>query len=141
MTAGDGPFYCAVDGRGTIYLPLLGIESLVFPRGSFRDRDFALSYVVAHEWAHHVQRLLGMFSRGWPSKRIELQADCLAGVWAYSVWYRNLLEPGDVEEAVALADLVGDPPGVPAGRDAHGTGAQRKKAFLVGYRTGNPSKC
>ena len=92
VTAGDGPFYCAVDGRGTIYLPLVGIQSLVFPRSSFRDRDFALSYVVAHEWAHHIQRLAGVLTAGWSSKRVELQADCLAGVWAHSVWYRKLLE-------------------------------------------------
>jgi len=136
----DGPFYCAADASGTVFLPLVGIEAIVFPRTSFRNVDFALSYVVAHEWGHHIQALLGLYNARTPSRTIELQADCLAGIWAHSVWARQLLETGDIDEAMRLARLVGDRPGT-ASNEAHGTAQQRASAFRRGYSTGNPGRC
>ena len=74
--------------------------------------------------------------------KIELQADCLAGVWAYSTWARSLLAAGDVKEAVELARLVGDAPGSPKNdRNAHGTSAERETWFNRGYDTGKASNC
>jgi predicted metalloprotease len=141
VKSSDGPFYCAADQGGTVFLPLVGIKRLVFPGSTFRKYDFALSYVVAHEWGHHVQSRLKLFA-GKTSVQIELQADCLAGVWAYSVWARQLLEPGDIEEAVSLAALVGDAPGTsPNNADAHGSSKQRVNAFKRGYRSGRAGVC
>ena len=140
--ASSGPFYCSHDSSGgTVYLPLSGIEQLLFPSGSYRSVDFALSYVVAHEWGHHVQDMLGLLD-GRPSILIELQADCLAGVWGHTAWARGLLSPGDIKKAIVAADLAGDAPGTPANApDAHGSGAQRVAAFLAGYTTGRGSSC
>jgi uncharacterized protein len=138
-----GPFYCQADGNGAIYLPLAWLKQYIFPRSTFRDRDFALAYVVAHEWAHHLQRVLGILAdRRLKSMQIELQADCLAGVWTYSTWTRNLLEPGDIAEAIRLARRIGDAPGTPANDpNAHGSPRQRAAWFTRGYSSGNAGKC
>lgn len=142
VVAGSGPFYCSSDSYGgTVYLPLTGIEQLLFPSGDYRGVDFALSYVVAHEWGHHVQDMLGLLDSR-PSILIELQADCLAGVWGYTAWARGLLSPGDITKAVLAANLAGDTPGTPAtAPGAHGSGAQRVAAFLAGYKTGRATSC
>jgi hypothetical protein len=110
----------------------------------FRERDFAFSLIVAHEWAHHVQKLLGLYQKNPPTPtiRLELQADCLAGVWAFSAWERSLLEKGDIQEGLRIASYVGDLPGTPPGDpDAHGTPKQRMLWFMRGYVGGNGSSC
>jgi uncharacterized protein len=143
VTSTTGPFYCSADGRfGTVFLPLLAIEHLVFPHHStYKQHAFALSYVVAHEWAHHVQQLLGLLA-GRPSLLTELQADCLAGVWGSSVYTRGLIGQADMDKTLELATLIGDAPGTPADAPtAHGTGAQRVASFLSGFRSGRPGTC
>lgn len=142
VTAQKGPFYCAIDGAaGKIFLPLVGIQALIFPGyPSYVPHAFAVSYVVAHEWAHHVQQLLGLL-HGRHSIRIELQADCLAGVWGHTAWARNLVSNADIDRTLRLANLIGDVPGTPAGAGTHGTGQQRVSAFLAGYNSGSPAAC
>jgi uncharacterized protein len=104
--------------------------------------DFGLAYVVAHEYAHNLQQELGYFSRQAPGTTVaplELQADCLAGVWGNSVYRAGRLEPGDVDEAVSTALAVGD---FEVGAEGHhGTPEQRRDAWLLGYRSGQPSDC
>jgi uncharacterized protein len=137
VRASEGPFYCGADGNGRVYLPLAGIKEIVFPYSNYRSEDFALSTIVAHEWGHHVERLLGYNPT---SKKLELGADCLAGVWAYSAWARSLIQPGDIAEAIAALNHAGDAPGTsPSG--AHGSSAERIAAFRRGYRTGQAAKC
>ncbi|MDQ5820234.1 MAG: neutral zinc metallopeptidase [Actinomycetota bacterium] len=138
-----GPFYCEDDGNGTIYLPLLWLKRFIFPRSEFTAEDFALAYVVAHEAAHHLQGRLGILAdRKLTSMQIELQADCLAGVWARSTWARGLLEAGDIEKAIRLARRIGDVPGTPANDPtAHGSARLRVSWFTRGYTTGSPAKC
>lgn len=111
-----GPFYCPPDQR--VYLDLGFFRELSQRFGA--PGDFAQAYVIAHEFGHHVQDLLGIsgqvdsISRQDPSQRnplsirLELQADCLAGVWARSTYARGILEPGDLEEGLRGAAAVGD---------------------------------
>jgi uncharacterized protein len=138
-----GPFYCSADGRnGTVFMPMVGLQRLIFPDGNWKAQDFAITYVVAHEWGHHVQYSLGLLSARRSSRSIELEADCLAGVWAYSAWDRGLLSPGDISEAIRLARLIGDAPGTsPTAPESHGTGPQRVAAFNKGYRSGKSGRC
>lgn len=147
-TYSGGPFYCPADKA--VFLPTDTTKKLVFGRAAdyrlrdYRERDFAFSFIVAHEWAHHVQALLGVFQvrPAIPTIRTELQADCLAGVWAYSAWARSLLETGDIQEGLRLASLVGDLPGTPPGDPtAHGTSKQRMDWFMRGYSKGVTSRC
>src|SRR5262245_22538590 len=113
-----GPFYCAADRK--VYLDLAFFREL---RDRFRaPGDFAQAYVIAHEVGHHVQTLLGISERVQSARertgsreanalsvRLELQADCLAGTWAHHAQRtRQVLEPGDVEEALNAASAVGD---------------------------------
>jgi len=103
--------------------------------------DFAVAYVVAHEYGHNLQQELGVFdNRESPTARpFELQADCLAGTWANSVYEQGLLEPGDLEEATNAARAVGD---FDVGNEQHhGTPDERRTALLTGYRTGEPAAC
>ena len=135
-----GAFYCTRDG--TIYLEN-EFSDFLYDRG-----DFALALVVAHEWGHHVQAQNGGYlfaatrdDTGDPTLypiEIELQADCLAGVWAQDADARDWLEAGDIEEAVSLSlDVGGDVPGTSVyDAYAHGTGQQRADAFLAGYYDG-----
>jgi predicted metalloprotease len=103
--------------------------------------DFAVAYVVAHEYAHNLQHELGIFAnRVTPNARpFELQADCMAGTWAFSVFAEGDLEPGDLQEAADAALAVGD---FDVGNSQHhGTPVERRDALLLGYRTGDPARC
>jgi predicted metalloprotease len=103
--------------------------------------DFAVAYVVAHEYAHNLQQELGVFDNSVsPSARpFELQADCMAGVWAYSVFAKGDLEEGDIEEAAAAALAVGD---FDVGNQQHhGTPEERREALVAGFDSGDPSIC
>ena len=149
--ASSGPFYCPADQ--SVYLDLNFFRDLRTRFGA--PGDFAQAYVLAHELGHHVQRLLGIESelrkqqeedpsrRNELSVRLELQADCLAGVWAYSAYDRGVLEPGDIDEGLAAAAAVGDDRlGAKSPEQwTHGSSALRTKWFQRGYQTGNPGSC
>ena len=103
--------------------------------------DFAVAYVLAHEYAHNLQQELGVFDNAvtTSARPFELQADCLAGTWAHSVYEQGLLEPGDLEEATNAALAVGD---FDVGNaQHHGTPEERRDALLAGFRSGDPSQC
>ena len=103
--------------------------------------DFSVAYILAHEYAHNVQQELGIFTnrRGGQARPFELQADCLAGAWANSVYEQGLLEPGDIQEALDTALAVGD---FEVGSEQHhGTPTERRDALLAGFRSGDPSTC
>jgi predicted metalloprotease len=103
--------------------------------------DFGVAYVVAHEYAHNVQQELGLYtlSPRTGAKPFELQADCMAGLWSNSVYREGRLGPGDVEEAMSTASAAGDFDYNNA--QHHGTPDERREAWLLGYRTGDPSIC
>ena len=123
--------------------------------------DFAQAYIVAHEIGHHVQNLLGVMddvsreeqenpdSANELSVRVELQADCLAGVWGHSAFTRgDLLESGDLEEGLNAASAVGDDRiqkqagrGVDPDSFTHGSSEQRVKWFKAGFDAGDPTAC
>jgi uncharacterized protein len=122
--------------------------------------DFAQAYVIAHEFGHHIQLVVGVAGQVLQSQqarpdlaaalsvRMELQADCLAGVWGYSAYTQEQLEPGDLEEAVTAAAAVGDDrlqrlAGRAVNPDSftHGTSEQRVAWFLEGFRYGQPERC
>lgn len=153
-----GPFYCPGDER--VYIDLVFYETLKNRMGA--PGDFAQAYVIAHEVGHHVQNLLGITGkmeqmRGRVSQveynalsvRLELQADCLAGVWANQAQTaRNILERGDVEEAMNAAARIGDDALQRAGGGAvvpesftHGSSAQRQRWFNNGLQTGAIKGC
>jgi uncharacterized protein len=103
--------------------------------------DFAVAYVLAHEYAHNLQHELGVFDNRVTesAKPFELQADCLAGTWANSVYAEGLLQPGDLEEATNAALAVGD---FDVGNaQHHGTPQERRDALLAGFQSGEPSVC
>jgi len=103
--------------------------------------DFAVAYVLAHEYAHNLQHELGVFdNRVGPTARpFELQADCLAGAWAYSVYAEGELDAGDLEEATNAALAVGD---FDVGNaEHHGTPTERRDALLAGFDSGDPAAC
>jgi predicted metalloprotease len=153
-----GPFYCPADHK--LYLDLSFFRAL-------RDRfgapgDFAQAYVIAHEVGHHVQTLLGISERVMAQRqradravanalsvRQELQADCLAGVWAYNAnQARQILEQGDLEEALAAASAIGDDRlqqraqgRVVPESFTHGTSAQRVRWFRRGFGSGDLRQC
>ena len=152
-----GPFYCPQDQK--VYLDLDFFRAL---RDRFRaPGDFAQAYVIAHEVGHHVQKLLGISDvvmgerrRGGAegnaaSVRLELQADCLAGVWAYHAERtRHILEAGDVEEALGAAAAIGDDrlQRQAGGRVApetftHGSSQQRVRWFTRGIESGDLREC
>jgi hypothetical protein len=154
-SAATGPFYCPADEK--VYLDLTFFDELKSRFGA-SGGDFAMAYVVAHEFGHHIQTVLGISERVQqlaaqdPSQRNslsvrqELQADCLAGVWANSA--QSDLESGDIEEGLSAASAVGDdriqqsttgridPEGW-----THGSAEQRVAWFTTGYRSGNPDDC
>ncbi len=157
-SAAAGPFYCPGDQK--LYLDTAFFDELSRRFGA--PGDFAQAYVIAHEVGHHVQNQLGtmqqmdrMGARGSGSRgansmsvRLELQADCYAGVWGYFAQKRNLLEPGDLEEGLRAAAAVGDDQimkqtqgyVVPDGF-THGSAQQRMRWFQQGLTTGDPRKC
>ena len=156
--AAMGPFYCPQDQK--VYIDLGFYETLKNRLGA--PGDFAQAYVIAHEVGHHVQNLLGISGkmeqmRGRVSQteynalsvRLELQADCLAGVWAkHAQSARQLLEQGDVEEAMNAAARIGDDALQRAGGGAvvpesftHGTSAQRQQWFAAGLQGGTVKGC
>jgi predicted metalloprotease len=151
-----GPFYCPADQR--IYLDLGFFRELRERFGA--PGDFAQAYVIAHEWGHHIQRVLGIEAdvRRAQSEdpgrandlsiRLELQADCLAGVYAYTAEERGLLVAGDLEEGLAAAAAVGDDriqqqSGGRIDRESwtHGSSAQRSRWFRAGFQGGEIASC
>ncbi len=151
-----GPFYCPADQK--VYLDLGFFKELEKRFGA--SGDFAEAYVIAHEVGHHIQTLLGTNAavqreaRDHPdeanelSVRLELQADCFAGVWGASVYTRGVLEPGDIDEALGAAAAVGDDriQQKTQGRInpetfTHGTSEQRVRWFRAGFDSGQPSAC
>jgi uncharacterized protein len=144
----DAAFYCPADD--TIYVAQQFAADLYrgVVRGLPGERaggraagDFAVAYVLAHEYAHNLQQELGIFdNRQTPSARpFELQADCMAGTWAHSVYAEGALEPGDIEEAANTALAVGD---FDVGNaQHHGTPEERRAALLDGFDTGDPARC
>jgi predicted metalloprotease len=103
--------------------------------------DFAVAYVLAHEYAHNLQQELGVFARrgGSQAKPFELQADCLAGSWANSVYEQGLLDPSDLDEILNTALAVGD---FEVGTEQHhGRPEERRDAVLVGFESGDPAEC
>lgn len=131
----SGPFYCTADE--SIYLPVTFFEQQANPFG-----DAAVAIVIAHENGHHVQDLLGLFQTRILSAQLELQADCLAGVWAKAVYNRGLLEEGDIGEILGLVDISGDSPDVAINAPgAHGSSALRQDFFAQGYDGGKPGSC
>lgn len=156
-SAASGPFYCPSDSK--VYIDLSFFDELAQRFGA--AGDFAQAYVLAHEVGHHVQNLIGVlpeFNRmrrsmsqveaNRMSVRVELQADCFAGVWAHYTGQKGLLERGDLEEALRAANQIGDDTlqrrsqgfVVPDSFN-HGTSAQRKTWFTNGYETGRLDAC
>jgi predicted metalloprotease len=104
---------------------------------SYASGDFSVALVIAHEYAHSLQAHLGLDAS--ETRKTELQADCLAGVWGNSAYYKGILEAGDVEEGVAALELIGDYDY--SSPDHHGTPAERVDAFMTGYNSGQGNAC
>ncbi len=156
--AAMGPFYCPADRKA--YIDLSFYDQM---RTQFKaPGDFAQAYVIAHEVGHHVQNLLGISGRVHQMKqrvsaaeanalsvRLELQADCLAGVWAIRAdRASNIIEAGDIDEALNAASAIGDDTLQRRSRGTvvpesftHGTSAQRQRWFRKGMATGDPDTC
>lgn len=153
-----GPFYCPADQK--VYIDLGFYETLKTRMGA--PGDFAQAYVIAHEVGHHVQHILGITEQverarrsgsradaNNMSVRLELQADCFAGVWAHHAQNaRQILEQGDIEEAMNAAEKIGDDAlQRSAGRAVvpdsftHGSSAQRQRWFSTGIKTGSVKSC
>ncbi len=152
-----GPFYCPADR--TVYIDLSFYQEMRDKLGA--DGDFAQGYVVAHEVGHHVQNLLGIerkmreqqqgLSRAEQNKlsvKLELQADCFAGVWGHYMEREQVLEHGDLEEALNAAQAIGDDRlqqqsqgRVIPDSFAHGSSAQRYAWFKRGFDSGKPASC
>jgi predicted metalloprotease len=143
-SAATGPFYCPNDS--TIYLDLNFFQQLETQLDA--PGDFARAYVIAHEVGHHVQHMTGQLKNG-SSVAIELQADCLSGVWAHDAGTKfDLLEPGEVDEALNAASQIGDDilqkrqqGYVVPDSFTHGSAAQRNAAFRKGYNSGQIEAC
>lgn len=153
-----GPFYCPGDQK--VYLDLSFFNEL---RNRFdAPGDFAQAYVIAHEVGHHIQTLLGISQKVHEQRsrlsetegnklsvRLELQADCLAGVWAFHAdQTRQILEPGDIDEALNAATAIGDDRLQTQARGmvvpdsfTHGSSAQRVRWFKTGFKDGNVNSC
>lgn len=150
-----GPFYCPADQK--VYIDLSFYDELKQRFGA--PGDFAQAYVIAHEVGHHVQNLLGISDKVHQAQqrageaqgnalsvRLELQADCYAGVWAFHA--KQLLEPGDVEEALNAAQAIGDDRlqkqstgQVVPDSFTHGTSEQRMRWFQRGIEAGDVNQC
>ncbi|KKI49035.1 hypothetical protein XK97_01185 [Obesumbacterium proteus] len=152
-----GPFYCPADK--TVYIDLSFYQEMRDKLGA--DGDFAQGYVVAHEVGHHVQNLLGIepkvrqmqqgaskAEQNRLSVKMELQADCFAGVWGHFMQNQQVLEQGDLEEALNAAQAIGDDRlqqqsqgRVIPDSFTHGTSEQRYTWFKRGFDSGNPNSC
>jgi hypothetical protein len=153
-----GPFYCPADQK--LYIDLSFYEDLKNRHQA--PGDFAQAYVIAHEVGHHVQNLMGVSDKVQAMKqrvdrveanqlsvRLELQADCFAGIWANRAnRSRQILEEGDIEEALNAASSIGDDRLQSQARGyvspdsfTHGSSAQRVRWFKRGIETGNPAQC
>jgi predicted metalloprotease len=153
-----GPFYCPNDQR--VYLDTSFFQEMQRKLGG--GGDFAYAYVIGHEVGHHIQNLLGILPKvnqlrervseregNLLSVRVELQADCFAGVWAHNVQALDRVQPGDIEEAMRAAEAIGDDRlQQQAGRGAvvpdsftHGSSAQRMRWFNNGFRSGSMQNC
>jgi predicted metalloprotease len=156
-SAASGPFYCPGDSK--LYIDLSFYDQLSQKFGA--SGDFAQAYVLAHEVGHHVQNLIGVLPRfnqmrqtmsesesNKMSIRVELQADCFAGIWSHFTAQKGLLEQGDIEEALNAANQIGDDTlqrktqgyVVPESFN-HGTSAQRKEWFARGAQSGRLADC
>ncbi len=161
-----GPFYCPAPNDHQVYIDFQFFEELASPRFG-ASGDFAQAYVIAHEVGHHVQSLLGISDAVSEAKQqdpanandysinLELQADCMAGIWAYSANQRlteesgqPVIEAGDIQEGLTAAAAVGDDriqksaTGVVNEETwTHGSSEQRMKWFRVGFDTGDPEMC
>ncbi|MEN0616666.1 neutral zinc metallopeptidase [Klebsiella indica] len=152
-----GPFYCPADS--TVYIDLSFYDDMKTRLGA--GGDFAQGYVIAHEVGHHVQKLLGIESKvrqlqqnasqaeaNRLSVKMELQADCFAGVWGYNMQKQDLLEAGDLQEALNAAEAIGDDRlqqqsqgRVVPDSFTHGTSQQRYTWFKRGFDSGDPAQC
>ncbi len=156
-SAASGPFYCPGDSK--LYIDLSFYQQLDKQFGA--SGDFAQAYVLAHEVGHHVQNVIGVLPKfnemrrtmskqeaNKMSVRVELQADCFAGIWGHFTDLKGLLERGDLEEALNAATQIGDDAiqkrtqgyVVPESFN-HGTSRQRKKWFLRGFESGRMDQC
>lgn len=155
-TSAVGPHYCPIDR--TIYLDETFFDTLTQLGGS--NGDVAQAYVIAHEAGHHVQNVLGTMAKvqsdpGYDrtgdnslSVRLELQADCYAGLWAHSLSNKDVFDPGEIKEAIQSAEAVGDDR-IQAETQgtinpetwAHGSSAERVASFNRGYQSGQLSQC
>jgi predicted metalloprotease len=156
-SAATGPFYCPSDRK--VYLDMAFFQQMKNQLGA--GGDFAEAYVVAHEIGHHVQNLLGILPKfnqmrqrmseadaNRMSVRVELQADCFAGIWGKYTQQKGILDPGDLEEALNAAQQIGDDTlqkksqgyVVPESFN-HGTSAQRVRWFKAGFDSGQLSAC
>jgi predicted metalloprotease len=156
-SSASGPFYCPGDSK--VYLDTEFFDELDRRFGA--PGDFAQAYVISHEVGHHVQNQIGVLPKfhqmrqrmseaeaNAMSVRVELQADCFAGVWAHYTNQKGLLEAGDVEEALNAAEQIGDDTlqkrmqgyVVPESFN-HGTSAQRQRWFNTGYESGRADAC
>lgn len=152
-----GPFYCPTDS--TVYIDLSFYDDMKSKLGA--GGDFAQGYVIAHEVGHHIQKLLGIepkvrqMQQGASqaevnrlSVRMELQADCFAGVWGHNMQKQGILEAGDLEEALNAAQAIGDDRLQQQGQGrvvpdsfTHGTSEQRFTWFKRGFDSGDPGQC
>ena len=153
-----GPFYCPVDKK--VYLDLGFFDELKLRHNA--PGDFAQAYVIAHEIGHHVQNLVGTLKKSNQQKsvsdtkeangvqvKVELQADCYAGIWAYHVNKKGtIIEKGDIEEALNAASAIGDDTlqkqakgYVTPDSFTHGSSKQRMKWFTLGFNSGNIAAC
>ncbi|MEW7006429.1 neutral zinc metallopeptidase [Lentilitoribacter sp. EG35] len=156
-SSATGPFYCPGDSQ--VYIDLSFYDELARKFGA--AGDFAQAYVLAHEVGHHVQNVIGVLPKfnqmrrsmskveeNRMSVRVELQADCFAGIWAHFTAQKGLLERGDIEEALNAANQIGDDTlqkrsqgfVVPESFN-HGTSEQRKNWFTRGFETGKLASC
>lgn len=151
----SGPFYCPADS--TVYLDLRFFAKIVRQAGA---SGAAQAFIVGHEVGHHVQKLLGIADRvakanetdpdqeNSRSVQVELQADCLAGVWGRSAFRRSQLKVGNLNEALTAAKVIGDDyiaraagAVVDSSMWTHGSSAQRQHWLKTGYESGDPSAC
>ena len=152
-----GPFYCPADQ--TVYIDLSFYDDMKTKLGA--GGDFAQGYVIAHEVGHHIQKLLGIEPKvrqmqqgasqaqaNQLSVKMELQADCFAGVWGHYVQQQNMLEVGDLQKALNAAEAIGDDRlqqksqgRVVPDSFTHGTSQQRYSWFKRGFDSGNPGDC